>query len=104
MLHIGFDKMSQIGHISAVNLTGQINVMNFWNPQSTWRCGCHHNSRKINALSFRGSDFMGHRFKIHDPHSVGSRPRKGMRPLQVFFINLIGLSGFHKIVANLLCN
>ncbi|GFZ08171.1 phytoene desaturase 3 [Actinidia rufa] len=83
MLHIGFDKMSQIGHVSAVNLTGQINVRNFWNPQSTWRCGCHYNSRQLNALSFRGSDFMGHRFKIHDPHSVGNRPRKGMRPLQV---------------------
>ncbi|PSR96975.1 15-cis-phytoene desaturase/chromoplastic like [Actinidia chinensis var. chinensis] len=72
--------MSQIGHVSAVNLTGQINGMNFWNPQSTWRCGCHHTSRQMNALSFRGSDF---RFKIHDPHSVRNRPRKGMRPLQV---------------------
>ncbi|THG08201.1 hypothetical protein TEA_014376 [Camellia sinensis var. sinensis] len=39
------------------------------------------------ALSFRGSDSMGHRFKIPNAYAVGTRPRKDVCPLKVVCID-----------------
>nr|BAS69430.1 phytoene desaturase [Rhododendron kiusianum x Rhododendron indicum]BAS69572.1 phytoene desaturase [Rhododendron kiusianum x Rhododendron indicum] len=73
--------MSQFGHASAVYWTGQHNATNLWNPRYTWRCGCPISSRHNNALSFKGSDSLGHR--VSNAYTIRTRPMKNVQPLQV---------------------
>ncbi|XP_058191973.1 15-cis-phytoene desaturase, chloroplastic/chromoplastic isoform X2 [Rhododendron vialii] len=73
--------MSQFGHASAVYWTGQHNATNLWNPRYTWRCGCPISSRHNNALSFKGSDSLGHR--VSNAYAIRTRPMKNVQPLQV---------------------
>jgi 15-cis-phytoene desaturase len=73
--------MFQFGHVSAVNWTGQSNVINLWNPQYTWRCGCSISSRHNKAPLFQGSYSLGHR--ISNVYPIRTRPMKNMQPLQV---------------------
>ncbi|KAE9453336.1 hypothetical protein C3L33_14760, partial [Rhododendron williamsianum] len=79
-LRIVSDKMSQFGHASAVYWTGQHNATNLWNPRYTWRCGCPISSRHNNALSFKGSDSLGHR--VSNAYAIRTRPMKNVQPLQ----------------------
>ncbi|KAF7125051.1 hypothetical protein RHSIM_Rhsim12G0213700 [Rhododendron simsii] len=73
--------MSQFGHASAVYWTGQHNATNLWNSRYTWRCGCPISSRHNNALSFKGSDSLGHR--VSNAYTIRTRPMKNVQPLQV---------------------
>lgn len=73
--------MFQCGHVSAVNWTGQSNVINLWNPQYTWRCGCPISSRHNKAPPFQGSYLLGH--KISNVYPIRTRPMKNVQPLQV---------------------
>ncbi|KAF5947778.1 hypothetical protein HYC85_013735 [Camellia sinensis] len=79
--------MSQFGQVSTVSVSGQNNGISVWNPKSTWGCGCSFGSGPAKALSFRGSDSMGHRFKIPNAYAVGTRPRKDVCPLKVVCID-----------------
>lgn len=72
--------MSQIGHVSALNLRGQDSAVNLR------KCGCQLGTMKPSVLSFVGSDSMGHKLKI--PAASGMmRPRKNMSPLKVVCID-----------------
>ncbi|GMP69577.1 hypothetical protein CsSME_00028786 [Camellia sinensis var. sinensis] len=79
--------MSQFGQVSTISVSGQNNGISVWNPKSTWGCGCSFGSGPAKALSFRGSDSMGHRFKIPNAYAVGTRPRKDVCPLKVVCID-----------------
>ncbi|XP_058191969.1 15-cis-phytoene desaturase, chloroplastic/chromoplastic isoform X1 [Rhododendron vialii] len=79
--------MSQFGHASAVYWTGQHNATNLWNPRYTWRCGCPISSRHNNALSFKGSDSLGHR--VSNAYAIRTRPMKNVQPLQFFVLKVV---------------
>uniref|UniRef100_A0A5B7CD51 Phytoene dehydrogenase n=1 Tax=Davidia involucrata TaxID=16924 RepID=A0A5B7CD51_DAVIN len=79
--------MAQFGQAAALNLSGQCNVINFWNSRSNWRGGFRNGSEQTNALAFKGSDSMGHRLIIPNTHAVRKRPRNDVGPLQVVCID-----------------
>lgn len=81
--------MSQFGHVSAVNLRRQSNVVHLWSSPAAARGGCHF--AEMNALSFGCSDSMGHKLKSSVANTVKLRSRRGVRPLKVcIFMTSIG--------------
>ncbi|CAI9763885.1 unnamed protein product [Fraxinus pennsylvanica] len=76
--------MSQLGHVSAVNLRGQNNLNNLWSSQS-WRCYCL--CGKMNTLSFASSDAMGSKLKSPAAHAFMTRSGKDVSPLKVVCID-----------------
>lgn len=77
--------MSQFGHVSAVNLSRQSNVVHLWSSSASARGGCHFASKEMNALSFGCSDSMGHKLKSPVANTVILRSRRGASPLKVCF-------------------
>lgn len=80
--------MSQLGHVSAVNLSRQSNVVHLWSLPAAARGGCHSISKEMNALSFVRS--TSHKLKVPLANSVIVRSRKGASPLKVCFLSTVG--------------
>lgn len=78
--------MAICGCVSAANLRWQTTVIENHSLKTAPRCGILKVSGKTNALSFGGSESMGHSLKIKYPRAVGLRPRTGVCPLQVCFL------------------
>nr|ALE33745.1 phytoene desaturase 1 [Erythranthe lewisii] len=66
--------MSQFGHVSAVNLNRQYNILNVTFGQ-------------MNGLSFAVGEAMGHQLKIPSANAVTTKYRKGASPLKVVCID-----------------
>ncbi|KAL3528526.1 hypothetical protein ACH5RR_007848 [Cinchona calisaya] len=79
--------MSQLGHVSAVNLSRQCNVVRVWNSHSAGRGGNCFASGQANAISFVGSDSMGDRLKLPVSSSVVMKSRKDANTLKVVCID-----------------
>lgn len=62
--------MSQFGHVSAVNLSGQYNMPNVF-------------TGKMNGLNFAVSDAMGHKLRVPDVQAFGTRSYRNALPLKV---------------------
>ena len=78
--------MSQFGHVSAVTLGRQSNVVHLWSLPAAARGGCQFVSKEINSLSFGRSDSMGQKVKFLAANSVIMRSRKDAGPLKVCFL------------------
>ncbi|KAL8466463.1 hypothetical protein ACS0TY_035518 [Phlomoides rotata] len=66
--------MSQFGHVSAVNLSGQYNMPNVSIGQ-------------MNCLSFAVSDAMGHKLRVPTAQAFGTRSNRNALPLKVVCID-----------------
>nr|BBQ09388.1 phytoene desaturase [Lithospermum erythrorhizon] len=78
--------MSQIGHVSALNLRGQDNVFKLWGSKPVWKCECQLSTREPRFLSFLGSDSLGLKLKFPTATAM-SRSSKIMSPLKVVCID-----------------
>lgn len=66
-------KMSQFGHVSAVNLSRQCNISTVLSTQCIIS----------NGLSFSVSDAMGHKLRIPTTRAFATRTNKNALPLKV---------------------
>lgn len=78
-------EMSQFGHVSAVNMSRQSNVVSLWSSHSAWSGRHCFRSGQVDALSFGVSDSMGDKLKAPIRNSVVMRSRKLASPLKVYF-------------------
>lgn len=72
--------MSQFGHVSAVNLSRQCNIIDFSSPQSACRNSC--TVGQMNGLSFAVGEAMGHKLSI-PAASFTRKSRRDAFPLKV---------------------
>lgn len=80
-------EMSQLGHMSVVNIGRQGNAVSLWSLQSTCMGGFHFCSDQRNLLSLRSSNLISHKLNVPLTSTSVRRASKSASPLKVVCVD-----------------